>query len=110
MNIDPELVNKAIAGGSGSAVAAYLAKLNGWPLVLATLAGMAIAWFVGPMVADFFELKKEEARSGVAFLSGFLGLMVLRKVVDTVEAIDPKTIGKSIQESISSWFPKKPGG
>lgn len=110
MNIDPDFANKLLAGASGSALAAWLAKLAGVSLVLATLAGVAIAWFVGPWVADLFDLHKEQARSAVSFLTGFFGLMVLRKLGDGVMAIDAAALGSALQERIASWFPKKPGG
>lgn len=110
MNIDPDLANKLLGGITGSALAAWLAKLAGIALLIATLAGVSIAWFLGPLVADVFELHKEQARAAIAFMTGFFGLFVLRKLAEAIMVIDTHALATAIQERIASWFPKKPGG
>lgn len=109
MNFDPDLANKLLAGGSGSAIAAWLAKLAGWNLVIAIAAGLAISWFLGPAIADFFDLHKEQARSAVSFMVGFIGLILLRKLLLVIETIKWEEIAKSVQERIKSWFNKSSG-
>ena len=88
---DPETIHQIGAGASGSAVAAWLARATGWELIGMFLSGMSAAYFIGPALASVFGLDRHA--SAVGFATGFLAIMILRKVVAVVEGIPAESFG-----------------
>lgn len=89
--IDPAEFKNIAAGAGGSAVAAWLARATGFELVGMFVTGLLTAYFIGPAVAAFFGLGAHAA--AVGFVTGFLAIMVLRKVVAVVESFPADSIG-----------------
>lgn len=99
MNIDPEVINKIIAGGSGSAIAAWIAKATGFNLFMMFVGGLSAAWFLSPAVADFFGLKGPRSEPAVGFVIGFLGIILMRKALEVIDKIDWATVlGKALEK------------
>jgi hypothetical protein len=88
---DPDTLHQIGAGASGSAVAAWLARATGWELAGMFLSGMSAAYFIGPAVAAMFNLHSHA--SAVGFATGFLAIMVLRKLLAVVEGFPAESIG-----------------
>ena len=88
---DPETLHQLAAGASGSAVAAWLARATGFELLFMFLAGLSSSYFIGPAVAAMFGLHSHA--SAVGFVTGFLAIMVLRKVLAVVNGFPADTIG-----------------
>jgi len=95
---DPDTLHQLGAGASGSAVAAWLARATGYELVGMFLAGLSAAYFIGPTVAALFGLHAHA--SAVGFATGFLAIMVLRKVLAVVESFPADSIGGAIAAKI----------
>ena len=91
---DPETLHQLGAGASGSAVAAWLARATGLELVGMFLAGLSAAYFIGPAVAALFNLHAHA--SAVGFATGFLAIMVLRKVLAVIDSFPADSIGGAI--------------
>jgi hypothetical protein len=88
---DPDTLHQVAAGASGSAVAAWLARATGLELLFMFLAGLASSYFIGPAVAALFSLQGHA--SAVGFATGFLAIMVLRKLLAVVEGFPAESIG-----------------
>lgn len=82
------------AGAAGSGLAAWMAKVTGVDLVVMFLGGLAASWFLGEPVAEYFNLVKHE--SAVGFAVGFLAILVMRKLFDTLSGIDVKELGRAL--------------
>lgn len=98
-----ELANKIMAGASGSAIAAWIAKATGLNLLVMFLSGFATSYFLGPALSEFFNLHKQEA--AVGFVVGFLAILVMRKVVAVIEAVSGESVGRLIVD----WLKKRLG-
>lgn len=101
--LDPGELKTLAAGASGSAVAAWLARATGWALFGMFGGGLSTAYFIGPVIAEWFSLAHQQA--AVGFVVGFLSIMVLRKVVAIVEGFPSDSIGGIV----TAWLKKKAG-
>lgn len=91
---DPDTLHQLGAGASGSAVAAWLARVRGLELLGTFLCGMVAAYFIAPAVAAVFSLQQHAG--AVGFATGFLAIMVLRKVLAVVESFPADSIGDAL--------------
>jgi hypothetical protein len=92
--IENELLSRAAAGAAGSGLAVWMAKVTGVDLIVMFLGGFASAWFLGEPVAEFFNLVKHEA--AVGFAVGFLSILVLRKLYESIQSIEAGGVGKAL--------------
>ena len=99
---DPDTWQKVVAGGSGSALAAWLAKATGLELVWMFLGGSSAAWFVGPLVAEWFKLQHQAP--AVGFAVGFLALMIARKVIEIVDSFPAGSFGNVALAALRRWL------
>lgn len=95
---DPETLHQLGAGASGSAVAAWLARATGLELAGMFLSGMSAAYFIGPAIAAMFSLQQHA--SAVGFATGFLAIMVLRKVLAVIDSFPAYSIGGALATKI----------
>lgn len=100
METNPDMLNKVLAGASGSAIAAWIAKATGINLFMMFMGGFSAAWFLGPFVATNFSLQAQE--SPVGFVIGFIAILVMRKAFAAVEAVSGESVGKAFLD----WFKK----
>lgn len=95
MDFNGDFYEKLLAGGSGSAIAAWIARATGFNLVMMFFGGLMAAFFLGPLTANMFNLMAYE--SGVGFTVGFLSICIMRKAVEMVEEM---TLGRLIKAFI----------
>lgn len=100
--IDPGEFKNLVAGASGSAVAAWVARATGWALFGMFSSGWVAAYFIGPLVTEWSGL--EHQASAVGFVVGFLAIIVLRKVVATVESFPAESVGGIVTLRIKKWM------
>lgn len=103
--LDPDLwkyLNNAGAGAGGSAVAAWIARATGLALAGMFLSGFVASWFLAPLLAGVLGLKDYEG--AVGFLVGFLAIMVLRKVVEGIEAFPAESVSRLIFLRVKRWI------
>lgn len=100
--LDPDTTQNLAAGGSGSALAAWLARATGWELFFMFLGGLSASWFFGPLVAEWFRLQHQAP--AVGFAVGFLSLMVARKVIAVIDSFPADTIGGALAAFIHRWL------
>lgn len=104
IDLPPE-VKDALPGAIGSGVALKWVP-GSWWLKLGTWAGgCAIAYYVGPFVAIFFELAQPRAVSFSGFATGLVGMLLASKVFDILHAINAEEIGKAV----AAWVRKRFG-
>ena len=95
---DPDTLHQLGAGATGSAIAAWLARATGLELLGMFLAGLSVAYFIGPSIASIFNLTAHA--TAVGFAVGFLAIMVLRKVLLVVESFPADSIGGALAAKI----------
>lgn len=95
-------IKNILAGGSGAAVAAWLARATGWTLLFMFMGGLSASVFIGPAVADWFNLAHQQA--AVGFVVGFLAIMVMRKVVAVVESFPAESVGGILAAKIKQML------
>ena len=100
--IDPGEIKTIVAGASGSAVAAWLARATGWALAGMFGGGVSAAYFVGPVIAEWTSLQHQQ--SAVGFVVGFLAIMSLRKVVAAVDSFPAESIGGMFALKLKKWL------
>ena len=100
--IESEIAQRIAAGATGSGLAVWMAKVTGVDLVVMFLGGLAASWFLGEPLAVFFSLVKHEA--AVGFAVGFLAILVMRKLYDTIHAIDAKDTATKVIDKVLSLF------
>lgn len=100
--LDPDTAQNLAAGSSGSALAAWLARATGWELLFMFLGGSSAAWFLGPLVAEWFRLQHQA--SAVGFAVGFLSLMVARKIIAVIDSFPADSMGGALAALIHRWL------
>lgn len=63
--------------------------------------GTAISYYIGPDVADWFEVR--ETTSG--FVTGLLGVFIFNRVISTIDAID---LGDIVRRALEKWLGLEP--
>lgn len=105
MDPNPDILSKLIAGGSGSAIAAWMARVTGLDLLFTFLGGLSAAWYFGPPVSSYFSLVSKESEFAVGWAIGFFAIFTLRKAYLVFEAVSAKDIVKYLK----GFLPKKGG-
>lgn len=100
--LDPDTAQNLAAGGSGSALAAWLARATGWELLFMFLGGLSASWFFGPLVAEWSRLQHQAP--AVGFAVGFLALMTARKVIAVIDSVPADSIGGALAALIHRWI------
>lgn len=100
--IDNETVHRIAAGAAGSGLAAWMARVVGLDLVIMFIGGTAAAWFFGSPTAEYFNLTKHE--SAVGFAVGFLAILIMRKLYETVQSIEVKELGAVFIDKLRSFL------
>lgn len=100
--IDPGEFKNLVAGASGSAVAAWVARATGWALFGMFTSGWVAAYFIGPLVTEWANM--EHQASAIGFVVGFLAIIVLRKVVATVESFPAESVGGMFTQKLKKWL------
>jgi hypothetical protein len=98
MMLEAEQIKNILAGGTGSAIAVWLAKATGVDLAIMFIGGVVASHIFGDPVAHFFSLQKYEA--AVGFIVGFLSILVLRKLYESVQAIEAAGVGKALVDKL----------
>lgn len=100
--IDPGEFKNLVAGASGSAVAAWVARATGWALFGMFCSGWMAAYFIGPLIVEWTNLSHQA--SGVGFVVGFLAIIVMRKTVATIESFPAESMGGVILSRLKKWM------
>jgi hypothetical protein len=100
--IENEIAQRIAAGATGSGLAVWMARVTGVDIVVMFLGGLAASWFLGEPVAEFFNLVKHE--SAVGFAVGFLSILVMRKLYDTIHAVDASDTATKVIDKVLSLF------
>lgn len=108
--LDPDTIKQLAAGATGSGLAAWLAKVTGWALVVMFLGGFLAAYFVGPLVADVFSISKPQSMQAVGFVVGFVAILLLRKVHDVIDSIPADSLGGALVEWLRKLLGLPPRG
>lgn len=98
--IDNDIAQRVAAGAVGSGLAAWIAKVAGLDFVVMFVGGTAAAWFFGAPLAEYFSLQKYELPLG--FVVGFLSILVMRKLYETVQSIEAKELGGVVVDKLRS--------
>ena len=106
MNIDPDITHKLLAGGSGSALAAWIARATGFNLFMMFAGGIAAAYFLCDTVAGFFGIATPKGIGAVGFIIGFVGIVLLRKGFEAIEKVEWYIHLNSL---VARWIGKKTG-
>jgi hypothetical protein len=99
-NIPPE-VTEVGAGAAGSALAVFLAR-NRPKLMLAGMfiGGCIMSKLATPPIIRWSDYMEPHDGGLVGFLVGLLSMALLAKLLDTVEAIEPKEIIEAIKKRL----------
>lgn len=93
--IDQDTAQTLVAGGSGAAVAAWLAKAVGLSLLVMFLGGLSAAYFFSKLLAPLFNLPVEYV-GAIAYTVGFVSILLLRKLHGALDAIQTDQLGRVI--------------
>jgi hypothetical protein len=96
--IEGDLLSKAAASAAGSGLAVWMAKVSGLDAFIMFIGGAAVSQIFGAPIAHYFNLQTYEA--AVGFTVGFLSIMILRKLYESVGAIDGTSIGKALVDKL----------
>jgi ABC-type transport system involved in cytochrome bd biosynthesis fused ATPase/permease subunit len=95
---DYETFQKVAAGAAGSGLAAWMAKVVGLDLIISFLGGLAVSWFLSDTVAEYFNAANRQAAIG--FVVGFLAMLVLRKLYESVQSIEAAAVARAIVDKL----------
>jgi hypothetical protein len=96
--IENEFAQRIAAGAAGSGLAVWMAKVTGVDLIIMFFGGLAASWFFGEPVAEFFNLVKH--KSAVGFVVGFLAILVLRKLYESIQGVEAESVGKAFVDKL----------
>lgn len=107
--VAPSLSRPDVAGMLGSLAGAFIGTLPGDTRARRMVnigAGMLIAYYMGPIVADTLGITNPRGQTGIGFLAGMLGIAVLTQVANSIKSVDWKG---HIDALLDRWFgAKKP--
>lgn len=92
-NVAPLLGRPDTAGMLGSLVGSFVGTVPGNTRLQRAInvgGGMVIAYYMGPIVADTLGVQNPRAQTGIGFLAGMLGLMLLQQIGASIKTIDWK--------------------
>ncbi len=93
--IDNDTAQTLVAGGSGAAVAAWLAKATGLSLAVMFFGGLSAAFFFSKLLAPAFRLPVEYV-GAIAYVVGFVAILLLRKLHGALDAVQTDALGRVI--------------
>jgi hypothetical protein len=96
--IDNETVQKLAAGAAGAGLGAWMARAAGVDLVVMFIGGFVASYFFVEPITEFFNVTK--ATGAVGFSVGFLAILVMRKVYETVQGLDTASIGTAFLDKL----------
>jgi hypothetical protein len=96
--IDNEIVQKLAAGAAGAGLGAWMARAAGVDLLVMFMGGFAASYFFVAPITEFFNVTKAEG--AVGFSVGFLAILVMRKVYETVQGLDTASLGTAILDKL----------
>lgn len=95
-NIPPE-VGQTVPGAVGAGVALKFLPGNWAALLFAWVAGAAMAHFVAPALAEWFGVSTPAKLVALKFIVGALGILVLAKAVEVIQAADGREIWSGLK-------------